>query len=328
MATPNIFTSNLFSLNSLTASINNLPYTPTRISQLGWFEEAGVGTLDVWIEEQNGAVSILDVKPRGAPGEPVNDERRKGRSFRVPHIPARGAVHADEVAFVREFGTENASRTVQSVINRKQAIARQSIDYTIEAHRIKAIQGTFKDHNNTDVSLFTTFGVVQQTQAMGWHKTNSSNYREKTFEVRKKIRAGLGGLPFQKPLVLCSDDHWMALIEDKDIKATYLNQAQAAELRGDPTNRLDAGGLIWEWYEGTSDCKIPDGEAYVVPQGVPGLFITRYAPADTMSAVGTLGLPYYSIPEMMEFGKGVEFEAQSNPLNICTRPRAIIKLTV
>lgn len=328
MATPNIFTSNLFTLNSLTASINNLPYTPTRISQLGWFEEAGVGTLDVWIEEQNGTVSILDVKPRGAPGEPVNDDRRKGRSFRVPHIPARGAVHADEVAFVREFGTENASRTVQSVINRKQAIARQSIDYTIEAHRIKAIQGTFRDHNNTDVSLFTTFGVVQQTQAMGWSKSADSNFREKAFSVRKKQRDGLGGVPFTGSYALCGDTFWAALLEDKEVKASYLNQAQAAELRGNPTNTVTIGGITWEWYEGTSDCKIADAEAYAVPVGVPGLFLTRYAPADTMSAVGTLGLPYYSIPELMEFGKGVEFEAQSNPLNICTRPRAVIKLTI
>jgi hypothetical protein len=30
----------------------------------------------------------------------------------------------------------------------------------------------------------------------------------------------------------------------------------------------------------------------------------------------------------MRFGKGVDLEAQSNPLNLCTRPRAVIKLTI
>ncbi|MET7442158.1 major capsid protein [Streptomyces sp. NPDC005568] len=29
---------------------------------------------------------------------------------------------------------------------------------------------------------------------------------------------------------------------------------------------------------------------------------------------------------MMEFGKGVEIEAQSNPIHLCTRPKALIKL--
>lgn len=328
MATPNIFNSSLFTLTSLTAAINNLPYTPTRIAELGYFGELGVGTLDIWIEEQDGVVRLLDVKPRGAPGQPVDLRRRRGRSFRVPHIPQKGAVLADEVNFVREFGTEGANRTIQSVINQKQAIAKASIDYTIERHRLLAIMGAFVDANNDEVSLFDEFGVTQQTQAMGWSKTNSSNYREKAFGVRKKVRAGLGGVPWRGLRGLCGDDHWAALIEDKDLKATYLNQAQAAELRGEPTNTVTAGGITWEWYEGTSDCKIPDGEAYVVPEGVPGLFLTRFAPADIMSAVGTMGLPYYSIPELMEFGKGIEFEAQSNPLNICTRPAAVIKLTI
>jgi hypothetical protein len=326
--TPDIFNSDLFTMTSLTASINKVPYVPTRIGELGWFQEAGVGTLDVWIEEQNGVVSILDVKPRGAPGAPVSIERRKGRSFRIPHIPAEGAVYADEVAFIREFGSESSVRTLESVIGQKQAIARQSIDYTIEVHRIKAVQGSFIDANNDEISLFTTFGVTQQTQAMGWHKTNSSNFREKCLEVKKKIRAGLGGIPYRGVRVLCSDEHWAALIEDKDFKATYLNQAQAAELRGDPTNVVSAGGFIWEWYEGTSACKIAANKAYAVPDGVPGLFLTRYAPVDAMQGVGQLGLPYYSIPKMLDYDAGVAFKASSNPLNICTRPASIIELSI
>ena len=70
-----------------------------------------------------------------------------------------------------------------------------------------------------------------------------------------------------------------------------------------------------------------DDEAYAVPKGVPERFITRFAPADYMEAVNTNGLPYYAKQEAGKFGKAVELEAQSNPLHLCTRPRAVIKLS-
>jgi hypothetical protein len=47
-----------------------------------------------------------------------------------------------------------------------------------------------------------------------------------------------------------------------------------------------------------------------------------------METVNTLGIPYYGKIEPMPFGKGVSGEAQSNPLHLCTRPRAVIRLTL
>ncbi|MCB1718608.1 MAG: major capsid protein, partial [Candidatus Competibacteraceae bacterium] len=72
---------------------------------------------------------------------------------------------------------------------------------------------------------------------------------------------------------------------------------------------------------------IADDEAYVVPRNVPGLFITRFAPADYMETVNTMGLPIYSKSEPMKMNRGIEMEAQSNPIHLCTRPNAVIKLT-
>ena len=45
-----------------------------------------------------------------------------------------------------------------------------------------------------------------------------------------------------------------------------------------------------------------------------------------METVNTIGLPLYAKQELMRMNKGVELEAQSNPLNLCTKPRAVIKL--
>ena len=45
------------------------------------------------------------------------------------------------------------------------------------------------------------------------------------------------------------------------------------------------------------------------------------------NCVNTIGLPLYAKQELMRMNKGVALEAQSNPLNLCTKPRAVIKLT-
>jgi hypothetical protein len=58
------------------------------------------------------------------------------------------------------------------------------------------------------------------------------------------------------------------------------------------------------------------------------MFVTHYGPADYVEAANTIGLPYYAKQELLQFGKGVDLEAQSNPISLCTRPRSVVKLTV
>lgn len=318
---------NAFTLKSLTAAINGLPYRPTRIASLGLFAEKGISTLDAAVEEKNGVLSLLDVKPRGGPGNTTSEGTRKVRTIRVPHIPATDTVLADEVQGVRAFGSENTAEVLTTRRDEKLQTMRNSIDYTIEAHRVKAIKGTYVDNNGDDVSLFTLFGVVQQTKALGLHATNRSQIRQKMFEVEGMIQDALGGVPYSGILVMAGSDFWKALVDDKDTRDTYLNQQQAAELRGKPSAGFDAFGANWEYYRGTTDANF-GSDAYAIPLGVPDLCITRFAPADYTETVNTVGLPYYAKAERIKFDKGFELEAQSNPLNICTRPRAIIKLTI
>lgn len=64
------------------------------------------------------------------------------------------------------------------------------------------------------------------------------------------------------------------------------------------------------------------------PEGVPGMFRTVYSPADYMETVNTVGVPYYAKQERMAFDKGVELEAQSNPICFNQLPEAVIKLSV
>lgn len=322
------FTPNAFSLQSLTASINNLPYRPGRLGELGLFQEQGLSTLTAMIEERDGVLSLVEIRPRGAPGKPVHAETRRARPFAIPHMPEVARLLADEVQGVRAFGAENQAEVLQTRLSERLAQMRTNIDYTMESHRMAAIKGLYYDVNGDAQSLFTEFGVQQQTENMAFSASNSSKAREKAYLVLEKIESALDGLPFSGVKVLCSPGFWKTLIEDKDAKETYLNTQMASSLRNDPRLAFDWNGLSWERYRGTSAVKVDDDCAYAIPLGVPSLFLTRFAPANYTETVNTIGIPYYAKSEPLEFGKGYKLEAQSNALNLCTRPAAVIKLTL
>jgi hypothetical protein len=176
------------------------------------------------------------------------------------------------------------------------------------------------------LSLFTEFGVTQQSVAMALG-TATTKVRIKVQQIIDAIESVLDGLAYTGITVYCGASFWKAFIEHDALKQTVLNWNAAADLRNDPRNPISFGGATWMRYRGTSAVKIADTEAYAIPSGVADLFITRFAPANYLETVNTIGAPYYAKAEPLEMQKGIALEAQSNPLNLCTRPAAVIKLT-
>ncbi len=327
MAMVDPFTPDAFSLTTLTQAINNLKYKPGRLGELGLFQEQGIATLDAAVEERDGVLSLLDIAPRGAPGKPAHGEARRIHTFRVPHIPQMATILADEVQGIRAFGSESQSEVLATRLSERLATLRANLDYTLESHRVAALMGNFYDANGNATSLFTTFGVSQQTLSFVLG-TATTKIRSKINTALEYIETALDGVTFTGVRVLCGKTFWDNLVTHEMVEKTYLNTQMAADLRRDPRLEFEFGGFTFERYRGTSAVKIGDTDAYAVPMGIPGLFLTRFAPANYTETVNTLGLPYYAKSEPMKMGKGYDIEAQSNPLNLCTRPAAIIKLTV
>lgn len=326
MATLDIFKDDAFSLTQLTLAMQNVPYQPGRINAMGLFSEESINTRSVMIEQYDNVLALVPVSQRGAPASQKEHGSRSIRSFTVPHLKQEDAIIADEVLGVRAFGSESELETVAKVVAQRMAPMRRDIEYTLESHRLGAIKGTYIDAAGNSVSLFTEFGVSQQTLAMAL-TTDTTNIRTKLLSLLEKIEDALGGLSFSGVRVLCGKNFWAALIEHKNVRESYLNTQVANSLRGDPRMEFEYGGVVFERYRGTADVKIDDDEAYAVPEGVVDLFITRFSPADYVETVGTMGQRIYAKQWEMEAGRGIKMEAQSNPLNLCTRPRAIVKMT-
>jgi hypothetical protein len=322
----NVFENDAFSMASLTAAIQNVPYQPGRIGSAGLFSEDGMMTLDAYIEVSNDVLALVPVSQRGGPASPMEHGKRTAKSFRAPHIQKDDLLTADEVTGVRSFGSETELETLAKVVAQRLAPMRNSIEYTLESHRLAAIMGTYYNAAGASVSLFTEFGVSQQTVNFAL-TTATTKVRAKVLDMLEKVEDALGGLSFTGVRVFCGKNFWAELVEHPLVKESYLGSQQAAALRADPRMEFEFGGVMFERYRGTSAVKVGDDDAYAVPEGVVDLFITRFAPGDFIGAVGTLGQRLYARQWEMANGKGIAMEAQSNPLNLCTRPRAVVKLT-
>lgn len=336
MASLDIFNNDAFSVQQLSMAMNDMPHTPTRIGDLGWFTEEGISTTAMSIERQGTTLSLVPAATRGAPGRPVTNDKRKLIPISTIHLPQRGAVMADEVQNLRAFGSETELESVQTLVNKKLLKMKRNLDVTIEYQRIGAMKGQVLDSDGSSVllDLWSTFNVVQQTEAMAL-STDATKVKLKVVEARRKMEAVLGALMYRSVRVLCSASFFDALVSHPAVTKAYDLWMQGQFYREVQNNVQNQPGgfyfanVFWEEYRGNVGGIpfIADGEAYMVPEGVPDLFVTNYAPADYMETVNTNGLPYYAKQEPMDFNKGIELESQSNPISICTRPEAIIKLT-
>lgn len=319
----------LLSFDSLNAYINNLPKIPTRIADLRLFSEQGlVGTNIVKVGISNDKLLLVPNVPRGSPGQPKNLERGKVRIFETAHLPQRSTVMADALLNVFDAAKDPAGESVAAVVNALQAVHKRDVDYTIEWHRMGAIHGQVLDADGSVIwDMYDEFGVTQITQNLGLGSENTK-VRTKLLAVKRAIEDQLGGVPFTGIRVFCSPDFFDALIDHKDVRDAYQRFQDGAALRNDPRAGFTFADIVFEEVNGKVGGQpfVPAGEALAFPEGVPDMFITRFAPADYIETVKTLGLPYYSKLAKLRMDKGVELESQSNPINLNTRPRAVIRL--
>lgn len=338
MAVLDIFKSNAFSVISLTDAVNKIPHVPGRAGQVINWNEQGVSTTSIMLEESKGVLTLIDPTPRGGPGKSVEKEKRNARILAIPHYQVDDAVYAEEVQGVRAFGSESQVETVMNKVNnRLRDHVQNNLDPTLEHQRIGAVKGIILNADGSTLyNLFTEFGVAQQTTVpMGLAVADPKGaIRKAATRIVRSIARSLGGVAFSGIHAFCGDEFWDELIANKETRETYLNQAEASQLRGDAAYQVfDYGGVRWENYRGaTGDVDddanmisfVATDKAHCFPVGVPGLFRTVYAPADYIETVNTNGLPRYARQYPMPNGKGISLESQMNALSYCVRPRVLI----
>jgi hypothetical protein len=329
MPSLDIFNDDAFSLQSLTATIQEQPHVPGRLGELGLFESEGITTTSLSIEKENGMLSLVPAADRGAPGLVVDKDPRSVIPFNTLHLPQTSTIMADEIQGLRAFGSETEVEAVANYVAKRQAKHRRAIDATFEHLKIGSVKGVIMDSDGKTplINLFKRFDIKQTTHSLVLNN-GSTKVREKVLELLDKIEDQLDGVSFTGVRVVCGRNYFKKFTGHDNVQPAWERWNNGEMLRNDPRGGFEFAGAIFEQYRGqVGGVKfVDDNEAYAIPEGVSGLFIGRMAPANYMETVGTNGLPYYSKVEPLRMNKGVELESQSNPIFLCTRPNVVIKL--
>lgn len=340
MPSLNVFEQDAFGVISLTDSINNLPFVPGRAGQVIDWNERGITTTSVMIEEQDGVLQLLNPTPRGGAGETKAKDKRRARSLLVPHYQHDDAINADEVQGVRAFGSETEVQSVMGLVNQRlQEAVSLVLDPTLEYQRLGAVKGLILNADGSTLyDLFTEFGVSQETE-IDFDLDNASPasgaLRKACAGAVRKVANNLGGVGFTGVHAFCGDAFFDDLLAHVEVVDSYKGTPMAQVLRegyiypnGNKVyGAFEFGGIVWENYRGQNgaNAMVHTDKCHIFPVGVPGLFRTVYAPADYIETVNTVGLPRYSKQWLAQNGKRVEMESQSNPLSYCTRPKVLLK---
>jgi hypothetical protein len=303
-----------FTRENLLASIAKAPYIPGRLASV--FESRALTSTVLALEEQptNGATILAGV-PRGTPSRIETLERRNVHTFTTTHYRADGSVYADEVLNARAVGANAAVEVIQMRRDELMMRLRRDIDLTHESLRVACL-----------VTPTNAFGNVTASQQIALN-TDATKTRKEIFEkITVPMETALDGIPFSGLHAYCSDTFWSKLIENAAVKATLLNYAMAQDLRNDPREMVNFGGVTWERYRGTGTVVIPTGTARIVPEGVPNMWIQAFAPADTLDTVGAgqMGTPYYPQAIASADNRRWYMEIQTNCVMVCTRPSAVL----
>jgi len=210
---------------NLTARVNELPYVPQGVSDLGIFTERGVSTTSVEIEKKGTTLSLIPTSPRGsAPSQRVVD-KRDIRVLNVPRIAREAVVHAHQVQNVRAFGTDDMLETVMGVLMDEVANANLEVDMTLENLRLGAVTGVIRDADGSTIyDLFSEFGVSQLGERDFELDDAETDVRQKCAELLRlmgrelKMGAALQNI---QAAALCSDGFFDGLIGHASVKAAW-----------------------------------------------------------------------------------------------------------
>jgi len=333
-----VFKQDAFSVISMTDAFNKAPFTPGRAGQILNWNEQGVSTLTIMLEEIAGELRLINPSPRGGPGDTTPKDKRVARVLRIPHYELDDAIYADEVQGIRAFGSESVLETIMGKIqSRLNDFAVQRFDPTLEYQRLGAIKGVILNGDGSTLyNLFTEFEVTPP-DIVEFDLTDESDegrIRGLCDGIKREMARRLGGVPFGGIHAFVGDAFWDLLIKNAEVRKTFLAQVEAAQLRqGTVGTIFHYGGIDFENYVGglggidgaEFTPFIDDDDARFFPKGAPGLFRTVYGPADYIETVNTVGLPRYSKQFPMPNGKGISMEMQMNALSYCTRPTALVR---
>ena len=339
MATMDVFNGSAFDLTALSGAVDNTDYKPQLLGELGLFEASPTDSKNVFVDQRDGELALIQTSERGSPVAELARDARKAVSFVVPRIAKGETIYAAEVANWRAFGTENESTRVATEYNRRMERVRKDIELTHENMRLGALKGILLDADGSTIyNYFTEFGVTEAGATSFELEVATTDVRGICNAItRSMARSSKGAFTSATTVhALAGDAFYDALILHPQVRETYTAWSAAADLRaGGAFQAFTYGGITFHNYRGTDDgttVGVATDEVKFFPVGAEGVFKHIMAPADEfMPYVGAPGQNVYSMnvrdTAYTPNDRWVRNEQYSYPLFMCQKPNVLRKGT-
>ena len=283
---------------------------------------------------------------------------RDALQLKIPHIPADDAITVNDIDGVVQANSIQEAQGLESV----GAVRMEKMANLLNAHvltkhaarmqlittgTVYAPNGTLRQSYGPTVNYYTEFGVTRTEIPMGL--SGATDPRADVSEVLKSVRnAARNGGNYTRVACLCSTSFYNALVQNAyviDALKAFNQRSQSLDIllgAQSPALGLDVRypsvdlfGILWidageAGYEdpvtGTFTPMITEGDAFVFPMGLNGLFKTYYAPANKFSTINRTSQGSYWFEYANEKDELIEIQSEQNFLNATLYPGAIQRL--
>jgi hypothetical protein len=341
-----IFNGDAFSVQNLTASIQQVPTLFGRLNGSGLFTPKPINTSHAVIEIENGVLNLIPASERGTAAPKNKRGKRKAKSFEVPRIALDDRILPSDIQNVRQFGTENLL-TVETAVNDTLEKMSKKHQITGEFHKCGAISGIIYDADGEVlVDLFDEFDVEEVSVNIDFADPDE-DIDGKLEQIKDGIEDALGGDTFTHVAAECSPEFYAGLTGHPKVREAFqfyqalqqrvapgLYDRNGNVLRDDMSQGFDYKGIVFYKNrskstflkdDGTVETRkfIAAGKARFYPVGTTDTFVEAMAPADWMETVNTLGQELYAKVVVDNGGRWADVLTQSLRLPLCTRPGAL-----
>jgi hypothetical protein len=335
----------------LSEGLKTVKLQSTLTADLGFFSEKPLSTKTVFIPRTIESLQDLQDVQWGLAPQTLGADSKGYMTLPVARFPVKDAIFPADLDGNfnwDEIGQGQVPETLTSVRSRKMAKIGNHFTRLLETARMQLIisgtgyapNGMLAQSYGSTVDYYQEFGITRQNFEMSLNAPTEDILPEVEpiiAYVQDNLNNGTVAGQF---VAICGKTFFSKLVSHPYVKdaGKYINFSQSEDLL---MGRLSAKGLGLDnryrafsfggvvWIEDRS--QMPALEARLFPTDVPEMFVTYYAPSEMkFGTVNTTARDIYYFEKMTDENGQERFEvvAESNFLNACLRPQALVSITI
>ncbi|QYC52514.1 putative major capsid protein [Salmonella phage SSBI34] len=320
-----------FQILDYSGLITTIPRQDRLITNMNLFTEKFGRTTIAQIERVDDGAGRIEARQRGGQRNHLASERAKLINLNIPFFPLDRSIDRADIQNFREYGSENAPKSVQEEVNRHMLRIRKSHANLKEKAMFEAVKGQSwaPGDATSQYDYYDVWGVTQQRADVDFTALAIDPIEVLEAEARAHIIDWAGDDGDNYEIVVLASRQWFsALISHPQVTGAYSQYPSTQEmlrrrLGGNSNNRIfeHKNILFIEDISGN----IPAGEAYIFPRGITRMFELYYAPSDTLAGANQVAQEIYVWFKESAYLREAKIESETSFLAVNNRPELVVK---